>query len=116
MDDRILGDEEQIQQVMLNLILNALDAMPEGGSLSVKVSREENRITASVRDTGCGISPEALKLLFTPFHTTKKNGVGLGLIVTQEIVKQHGGEIKVESEEGRGTQFSVIFPALTAGI
>ncbi len=111
-DDRILGDEEQIQQVMLNLILNALDAMQKGGTLSVKVSREDNRIMAAVRDTGCGISPEALKLLFTPFHTTKKNGVGLGLIVTQEIVKQHGGEIQVQSAPGRGTQFSIILPAM----
>ena len=64
----------------------------------------------AVRDTGCGIPEAQLKTLFTPFHTTKKNGVGLGLIVTQEIVKSHGGEIKVESQVGRGTEFTIALP------
>ena len=114
-DDRILCDAEQIQQVMLNLILNALDAMKDGGQLSVKIWREDrgrDRIMIAVRDTGCGISKEELKELFTPFHTTKKNGVGLGLIITQEIVKMHGGEIHVESEPDQGTQFTIVLPAI----
>ncbi len=115
-DDQILGDEEQIQQVMLNLILNALDAMEEGGHLNVKVWREDHAIPGSdlvmvsVKDTGSGIPQEQLKTLFTPFQTTKKNGIGLGLIVTQEIVKMHGGKIEVESELDRGTRFTVILP------
>jgi len=116
-NDKILGDEEQIQQVILNLILNALDAMPEGGDLSIKICRiaqgaaEQDQLMITVRDTGSGIPKDQLKELFTPFRTTKKDGVGLGLVITQEIVKAHGGTIQVESESGRGTQFTMIFPA-----
>jgi signal transduction histidine kinase len=114
-DDRIWCDEEQIQQVMLNLILNAMDAMKDGGELSVRVWREDvaagqERMKVSVKDTGCGISAEGLKILFTPFHTTKKEGVGLGLIITEEIVKLHGGEMQVASEVGRGTEFTIGLP------
>ena len=115
-NDKILCDEEQIQQVMLNLILNALDAMKEGGQLTVKIYTEaseivrRDRMMIALKDTGCGIPQDQLKTLFTPFQTTKKDGVGLGLIITQEIVKLHGGEIQVESEIGRGTQFTVALP------
>ncbi len=115
-NDKVLCDEEQIQQVLLNLILNALDAMKEGGQLSVKIWQEASamgngdRMMIALKDTGCGIPQDQLKTLFTPFQTTKKDGVGLGLIITQEIVKLHGGEIQVESEIGRGTQFTVALP------
>jgi len=118
-NDRILGDVEQIQQVLLNLFLNALDAMEEGGRLSVKIWRENGvlagraGVMVAIKDTGCGIRPEQLKELFTPFRTTKKDGVGLGLIITQEIVKSHGGEIQVESEPGHGTQFTIALPVTT---
>ena len=115
--DTVLCDGEQIQQVMLNLFLNAMDAMTSGGTLSVKISREAQGpaecdcVVIIVKDTGCGIPRDRLKELFTPFQTTKKDGVGLGLVITQEIIKAHGGRIEVESELGRGTQFTITLPA-----
>ena len=109
-NDKIFCDQEQMQQVMLNLFLNAFEAMEEGGQLKVKVFREADRLMIMVKDTGCGIPEEELKKMFTPFYTTKKDGVGLGLIITQEIIKSHGGEIKVKSELGRGTEFIIALP------
>ncbi len=117
--DIFYGDKEQIQQVLLNLVLNALDAMQNGGTLTIKLWREvgegagpsHSRLMLSIQDTGCGISPDQLKNLFVPFHTTKKDGVGLGLIISQEIIKLHGGEIRVESEPNSGTRFIIDLPA-----
>lgn len=109
-NDNVLCDPEQIEQVVLNLVLNAVDAMKGGGRLSVKISSGPDQILLSIKDSGCGIAKEQLKNLFTPFQTTKKQGVGLGLIITQEIVKLHGGEIKVESEIGQGSEFIITLP------
>lgn len=115
-DDKIFCDEEQIQQVLLNLFLNAMEAMPGGGVLSVAIRREvlseagAALIAVVVKDTGCGIPQDKLQTLFTPFQTTKKEGVGLGLVITKEIVSLHGGEIRVESKPGEGAQFTVLLP------
>jgi len=111
------ADEEQLRQVFLNLFLNAVQAMEGGGRLGV-----ETRMAASgagakkyfeiiVSDTGAGISPENLAKLFTPFHTTKKNGVGLGMPIVKDIVEAHHGTISVESREGEGTVFTICLPA-----
>ena len=116
-NDNILCDAEQIQQVLLNLFLNAMDAMENGGRLCVRLWREprgqaeSDRVLIAVKDSGRGISREELQELFTPFHTTKKDGVGLGLIISREIVKSHQGEILVASEPGIGTEFTLSFPA-----
>ena len=104
-------DQEQIHQVILNIALNAVEAMPEGGTLTVRTSRIESdtgdAVGISVRDTGLGIRREALKQIFTPFFTTKERGVGLGLAVCQRIIRNHGGRIRVKSIPGRGTIFYI---------
>ncbi len=104
---------DRIQQVFLNLILNALDAMPEGGQLRVSVAR--TRGPAGVRvtfaDTGKGIPARDLLHVFEPFYSTKPTGLGLGLFISQGIVKQHGGSMEVDSQEGKGTTFRVWLPA-----
>ncbi|AJE02753.1 cache domain-containing protein [Geobacter pickeringii] len=106
------GDGDQLRQVFTNLILNAIQAMKEGGALTVTTSFDEaaGTCTASVSDTGCGIPPENLKRIFSPFFTTKGEGTGLGLSVSYGIIKDHGGNIAVASEVGHGTTFRVVLP------
>ncbi len=111
-DDKIVSaDENQIRQVFLNLFLNAFAAMDNNGTLSVKMKAGtiEGRpaVVVRVADDGCGISSEGLKQLFKPFHTTKKDGIGLGLVISKEIVEQHKGTIEVESRPGKGTVFTI---------
>ncbi len=110
----VKGDEERLRQVFTNLILNGLQAMPEGGRLTVSAAvMEEGRlVSVTVSDNGAGISPEHMEKLFTPFFTTKSRGTGLGLAVSYGIVSDHGGEIKVASQEGQGTTFTVLLPEL----
>ncbi len=104
-------DQEQIHQVILNIVINAIEAMPKGGALTIRTSRIESdtgdAVGISIRDTGEGIPREALKQIFTPFFTTKERGVGLGLAVCQRIIRSHGGRIRVKSIPGRGTIFYI---------
>jgi len=113
----IRGDAEQLRQVFLNLGINALQAMPQGGKLTISTQgRSPRRLGAGsfveirFQDTGVGIAREHLKNLFIPFYTTKEKGTGLGLPISQRIVTQHGGVIEVRSEPGRGTTFLVFLP------
>ena len=108
----ITVDPGQLNQVIVNLVVNALQAMPEGGTLSIKTSVKKNYISIAVRDTGTGMSPEELRQIFIPFFTTKDidQGTGLGLPVAHGIITAHGGEISVESEEGKGSLFDVLLP------
>jgi two-component system, NtrC family, sensor kinase len=110
----VICDGAQIEQVLLALMMNALDAMPQGGNLWVatKLSREDNAVRIVVRDDGCGIPPEILPRLFEPFLTTKETGrgVGLGLAISRSILERHNGDIEVQSEAGRGTTFTVTLP------
>jgi signal transduction histidine kinase len=85
--------------------------MPEGGTLTLIAQREGNGVRLDVIDTGCGIPADQLPKLFRPFHTTKTNGHGLGLAIARKIVAAHGGTIDVQSEPGRGTQFTIRLPA-----
>ncbi len=118
----VMVDPGQMDQVLLNLAVNARDAMPEGGALTIKTFNQRPKNSAdsvvlSVADTGCGI-PEAVKLrIFEPFFTTKERGkgTGLGLATVHGIVKQHGGDIQVESEINRGTTFFILLPRTGAG-
>jgi two-component system, NtrC family, sensor kinase len=107
-------DPAQIEQVLLALIMNAIDAMPHGGrlGLAIRTNRDENEVAIEVRDDGAGIAPDVLPQIFEPFVTTKENGggVGLGLAISHGIVERHGGRIEVESELGKGTIFTVILP------
>jgi two-component system NtrC family sensor kinase len=106
------GDKNQLQQVFLNLCLNACEAMPRGGTLLVGTSSAANRVVVEVTDTGCGIKKEHLDQIFEPFFTTKPvgKGTGLGLSVSYGIVRQHGGTLEVASDEGKGTTFTVTLP------
>jgi two-component system NtrC family sensor kinase len=107
-------DPAQIEQVLLALIMNAIDAMPRGGTLWLEArrSRDDQAIEILVRDDGAGIPPDVLPQIFEPFMTTKENGrgVGLGLAISRGIVERHGGRIEVVSELGRGTAFTVSLP------
>ena len=108
-------DFKQIQQALLNLIINASEAMPEGGLLTLRVTaaEQDNFLKVVISDTGCGISDEDSKNIFEPFFTTKAEGkgVGLGLSVVYGIITKHNGSVDVESEPGKGTSFVVRLPA-----
>ena len=115
---KVLGDSDQLQQVLLNLVLNAVYAMPEGGKLNIGVDQVDAHVKLTVKDTGQGISPETLPRIFDPFFTTKPTGegTGLGLAVVQSIIQEHGGTIRVESQPGQGTMFSVLLPCEQSGV
>jgi PAS domain S-box-containing protein len=112
----VLGMEHKLQQVFLNLFLNAKDAMPKGGWLSVSTRLDGGRIVAEVADTGSGIPSEYLARIYDPFFTTKAigRGTGLGLSITYGIVREHGGSIDCDSAEGQGTRFTLTLPAAVA--
>jgi hypothetical protein len=115
MDDGLApvsGNQGKLQQVFLNLFLNARDAMPSGGVLDVRTWGSNGSAMIEVRDTGEGIAPEHLARIYDPFYTTKgaRKGTGLGLSVTYGIVKEHGGSIEVDSQPGAGTRFRIEFP------
>jgi PAS domain S-box-containing protein len=105
-----LLDGTKIRRVLDNLIKNAVEAMPEGGELTVSAKKTDGRIIVCVSDTGVGIADDERGKLFKPFHTTKKNGLGLGLSYCKRAVEAHGGMITVESEVGRGTRFTLLLP------
>lgn len=120
----VYGDRDQLQQVFLNLMLNGLQAMPEGGELHISATFEEiskegledgrrEYVVASIKDSGVGIEKEVLQNIFNPFFTTKDTGTGLGLMVSQGIVQDHEGWIEVESEIGKGSMFKVYLPCFS---
>ncbi len=108
----LMADFDQLYQVCTNLILNAIQAMPNGGKLTLRTSVSNRHLKLEVQDTGCGISPENMRKLFTPFFTTKREskGVGLGLAVAYGIIQRHQGRIEVQSKEGEGTTFTIYLP------
>ena len=116
-DDCTAADKDRLQQVLLNLLLNALQATPTGGWVELTTEREPGDadhdafIRLDVRDSGCGIAPEMLPHIFDPFYTTKSEGTGLGLSVSYNIIIEHKGRLEVRSEIGKGTCFSVYLPA-----
>ena len=114
---KVYADPQELEQVLVNLYFNAIDAMPEGGALTVgaKLSlgapKLPQEVAITVSDTGFGISPEDLPKIFLPFFTAKKkHGLGLGLPICDRIIKNHGGRIKVESQPGHGTTFEIYLP------
>ena len=106
----ILVDEKQIQEVFMNLLSNARDAMSEGGFIEITTSLENNFLRIDFKDTGSGMSEEVIKRLFEPFFTTKEKGTGLGLSVCYGIIKAHNGELKFESEPQKGTTATILLP------
>ena len=107
---RLLLDRAQIKQAFYNIIKNALQAMRSGGILRIRTEADEAHVTVSFIDSGAGIAPEQIGRLFEPYFTTKEGGTGLGLMIVQRIVREHGGTIEVESHQGRGTTFRVRLP------
>jgi two-component system NtrC family sensor kinase len=108
----VMASTNQMRQVMLNVIKNAKEAMPKGGTLTVRTNREDDKVLIHIQDTGIGIPEKIKDKIFEAFFTTKQKvkGVGLGLSVCYGIIKDHGGGIKVESEEGKGTTFIISLP------
>src|SRR5208282_1647569 len=103
-------DATQMQQVLVNLIKNAAQAMTTGGTLTLHTGENSDGVWVSVEDTGGGIQPEQISRIFEPFYTTKKKGSGLGLMIVQRIVRAHNGRIELESHVGRGTTFRIWLP------
>jgi two-component system nitrogen regulation sensor histidine kinase NtrY len=101
------ADPDQLRRALRNLVLNALDAMPQGGVLTIRTSRHEGKVALEVSDTGEGLTPEECDRLFTPYYTTKQHGTGLGLAIVQSVVSDHKGTITVHSEPGHGTTFRI---------
>jgi PAS domain S-box-containing protein len=111
---QIKCDENRLKQVFLNFIKNGIEAMPNGGDLNVRTFIHDNNVQISIQDTGVGIPQEKLRKLGEPFFTTKKNGHGLGLMVSFKIIESHNGKVFVESEPNKGTTFNILLPAKIA--
>lgn len=107
---KLMIDDSFLRQALLNIIKNALNAMENGGRLDLSAYAQGNNVVICVRDTGCGIDQEHLAKIFEPYFTTKANGTGLGLTVVYKIIKEHGGDISVESTVGQGTCFRISLP------
>jgi len=106
----VRADAEQLKTCFSNLMINAVQAMPDGGSLDVTVSPNSSSVEIEFSDTGVGIAPEAMEQIFEPYYSTKETGIGLGLPLTKKIIEEHGGQIAVRSELHKGTTFTVLLP------
>ena len=109
------ADPDLLHRALSNLVLNAVDAMPQGGELTIRTQQVDDGIAVSVSDTGSGLTEEECQRLFTPYYTTKKHGTGLGLAIVQSVVSDHGGRISVESAKEKGTTFRIELPCGTSG-
>ena len=106
----IHADSEQLGRVVQNLLLNAIDAMPDGGQLAVRTERSGTSFRLDISDSGEGLTEEERRRLFTPYYTTKQHGTGLGLAIVQSVVADHFGKVWVQSAPGRGTTFHIELP------
>jgi signal transduction histidine kinase len=103
-----------LHRALSNLVLNSLDAMPAGGTLTIRTAQKNGAVRVEVSDTGTGLTPEECERLFTPYYTTKRHGTGLGLAIVQSIVSDHHGKISVESVHGSGATFRIELPVRQA--
>ena len=113
LDDNNLSvslDRDQLIQIFINIIQNSVEAMSNGGNLSIKTYSQSNRVFIEIKDEGVGIKQEDMKKLFNPFFSTKKRGTGLGLYIIKRIIENNGGNIYIESREGTGTLTRIEFP------
>jgi two-component system, NtrC family, nitrogen regulation sensor histidine kinase NtrY len=106
----LAGDPELLHRAISNLVLNAVDAMPQGGTLTIRTRQENDRVYLEISDTGTGLTPEECQRLFTPYYSSKQQGTGLGLAIVQSVVSDHGGRISVESQPRRGATFRIELP------
>jgi signal transduction histidine kinase len=111
----VTGDPRRIKEALLNLVANALEATPRRGSIEVRVFGDGDDAVIAVQDTGAGIAPDVLARLGTPFFTTRQGGTGLGVVLARAAIRQHGGDLRFESEVGRGTVATVRLPLREAG-
>jgi len=107
---QVMIDPQQMQNVFMNVILNAAQAMPQGGRLTVRSVARDHGAAIAFADTGCGMSREQIEHIFRPFYTTKTRGTGVGLSISQKILESHGGSIEAESAEGAGSTFTILLP------
>jgi signal transduction histidine kinase len=108
-DAVVAGDPDLLRRAFENLILNAIDAMPDGGALRMVTSASEGSLTVEIADTGEGLTEEEASRLFTPYYTTKRHGTGLGLAIVQSVISDHGARISVSSQPAHGTTFRIEF-------
>ena len=113
---RISADPELLHRALSNLVLNAMDAMPNGGTLAIDAARKVDSVELRISDTGTGMTAEECERLFTPYYTTKQHGTGLGLAIVQSVISDHNGTIRVESMPGSGTTFVVELPSVAANV
>lgn len=106
----IAADPDLLHRALSNLVLNAMDAMPNRGTLTLRTRRDDGKVIIEVADTGSGLTPEECERIFTPYYTSKQHGTGLGLAIVQSVVSDHQGRISVQSEPGRGTTFVIELP------
>src|SRR5688500_7274542 len=107
----VMGDDSELREVLVNMVFNAIDAMPEGGKLTLSTTTVDQSVVIKVIDTGVGMYPEVRSRIFDPFFTTKgKAGLGLGLAVSFGIIRRHGGNVEVDSQYGSGTEFRITLP------
>jgi nitrogen fixation/metabolism regulation signal transduction histidine kinase len=106
----ISADAELLHRAISNLVLNAMDAMPQGGTLTLRTRDYGGHVVIEVVDTGAGLTPEECERIFTPYYTSKEHGTGLGLAIVQSVVSDHGGRIHAQSSPGRGTTFVIELP------
>ncbi len=106
----VAADPELLHRAISNLVLNAMDAMPEGGTLTLRTRGDDGKVIIEVADTGSGLTPDECAKIFTPYYTSKKHGTGLGLAIVQSVVSDHGGRIQVQSQPGHGTTFLIELP------
>lgn len=114
--DPIAADPELLHRALSNLVLNAMDAMPNGGTLTLRTRRDDGKVAIEVCDTGSGLTRQECERIFTPYYTSKQHGTGLGLAIVQSVVSDHGGRISVQSEPGKGTTFVIELPSNVDGI
>ncbi|MFZ2658638.1 MAG: ATP-binding protein [Victivallales bacterium] len=112
----VQGDENQLKQAFYNIMKNGVQAMPDGGTMNISCAFDEDKVELSFGDGGKGISADDIARIFEPYYTTKNGGTGLGLMVVERIIREHGAELLVESEPGRGTVFKIKFPLSTRRI
>jgi len=115
-DLMIKGDAEYLHRVFSNLIINAVQAMPDGGALYLSTGKVDDMVTVEIKDTGCGMDEETAMNAFNPYFSTKRKGSGLGLSIAQKIVEEHNGEISMESKAGKGTTFRVLIPSIIVSV
>jgi signal transduction histidine kinase len=111
---QISADAEQIRQALLNLVLNAIQAMPDGGEIVLRTCQNGSSVILEVVDQGVGIAPENLERIFDPFFTTRAEGTGLGLSIAHQMIEAHGGQITVKNHADRGATFAIFLPLAEA--